>query len=99
SIGSAESRSSAASRTNTRSPPDSRALQRKTAGHSHVRVFKPHTTSGDLAGTVDFNTMFIWDRTTRRIHGARAPSEIPALDCTSLRDLDSRRPQAFRCGH
>ena len=23
-------------------PPDGRALQRKTAGHSHVRVFKPH---------------------------------------------------------
>jgi transposase InsO family protein len=30
-----------ASRTSTRSPPDTRALSRKVAGHSHIRVFEP----------------------------------------------------------
>ena len=35
-------RSSTASRTSTRSPLDNRALLRKVAGHSHIRVFEPN---------------------------------------------------------
>src|ERR1022692_2431624 len=44
--GSAENRSSADSRTNIRSPPDSPAPLREEAGHRHDRVFEPHRVEG-----------------------------------------------------
>jgi Integrase core domain len=40
---SAENKSSADSRTNTRPPPDDPALLREEAGHRHDRVFEPNT--------------------------------------------------------
>ncbi len=48
STGSTEDKSSAASRTNTRSPPDSPTRYKKRAGHRHDRVFEPNGVEDDV---------------------------------------------------
>jgi hypothetical protein len=83
--GSAENRSSADSRTNIRSPPDSPAPLREEAGHRHDRVFEPHRLSPGHC--------------PRRLpRGPAAGTRKPGMDVRSHPRLSSRPDRRGRRG-